>query len=160
MGRAPMRSSGVDPFSNPPEKLADGVVAELYRLILQMPSLLGRLTYIADRWNTQTGRYDRELPERFQDPLVYPAIASWHRAFFIEWLSLPLEKKEADVSAYWLSMGGKEEQLKKLVRLGEAAIPPLMRAVERQFFVSELGFIQALLLHQHTGGAPIQVPDK
>ncbi len=155
-----MRVSGVDPFSNSPDKLSDGIVAELYQQILQMPSLLGRLTYIADRWNPQTRRYDRDLPERFHDSLVYQAIANWHRALFVDWLSLPLERKERDVSAYWMSIGGTQEQLKTIGRLAEAAIPPLMRAVEREYFMSEIKFLQALLLHQHAGTAAVQLNGK
>lgn len=117
-------------------------LVELYDLVIQRPSLFGRLIYIANLWNTQTSRYDLSLPERFRSPETDQALAKWHYAFFVEWLSLPLPEKERDIALYWNSNSAPGKTIREL---GEAAIPPLVRAEERKFFLQDLTFIQAML---------------
>lgn len=120
-------------------------VAELYDLVLQVPSVFGRLIHIANLWNPHTGRYDRSLPNHFRSAEVDKAVANWHHVFFTEWLSLTLEQKETDIALYWTSMGGMREQIKTIRREGEAAIPPLVRAEERGLFMQDLALIVAFL---------------
>ena len=119
-------------------------IVELYELVLQTPSLFGRLIYVAGLWNPETHRYDRGLPDRFRFDGADKALANWHRTFFVEWLALPLTKKERDVALYWSSVRG-GDQCKTLRELGEAAMPPLVRPEERRFFIQDLTFIQATL---------------
>jgi hypothetical protein len=121
-------------------------VIELYELLLQNPSLFGRLIYIAGLWNPQTSRYDRGLPDRFRGrPEVEKALSNWHSAFFVEWLSLPLPETERDVALHWRSDGGSRDQIKTIREHGESAIPPLVRTEERKFFIQDLTFILATL---------------
>jgi hypothetical protein len=119
-------------------------VVELYELVLQTPSLFGRLIYIAGLWNPETSRYDRGLPDRFRGVETDKALARWHQSFFIDWLSQSLTEKEKDVSLYWRSLGAHENG-KTIREIGEAAIPPLVRSEERKFFLQDLTFIQAML---------------
>jgi hypothetical protein len=118
---------------------------ELYELVLKTPSLLGRLVYIASLWNPQTSRYDRYLPQRFRSVDADKALANWHLVFFTEWLSLSLEEKQKDVAIYWKSLGGSRDQIRAIRERGEAAIPPLVRAEERNHFIRDLMLIQAML---------------
>ena len=111
---------------------------ELYELVLQVPSLLGRLIYIASLWNPQMSRYDGALPERLRFPGADNALAKWHQTFFTEWLALSLEKKKADVALYWRSLGSSRDQIRVIRERGEAAIPPLVRSEERQHFIQDL----------------------
>lgn len=119
-------------------------VVELYELVLQNPSLFGRLVYIASLWNPETSRYDRGLPDRFRGAETDKAVARWHQSFFIDWLSQSLTEKERDVSQYWKSLTAREHG-RTIREMGEAAIPPLVRAEERKFFLQDLTFIQAML---------------
>jgi hypothetical protein len=121
---------------------AGNPLVELYELVIQPASLFGRLIYIANLWNPQTSRYDRGLPERFRSPETDQALVKWHYTFFIEWLSLPLPEKERDVALYRMGNPGPGKTIREL---GEAAIPPLVRAEERRFFIQDLTFIQAML---------------
>lgn len=107
--------------------------------------MFGRLIYIPNLWNPQTSRYDRSLPERFRSAEVDRAVARWHHVFFTEWLSLTLEQKQTDVGLYWTSIGGIREQIKTIRQEGEAAIPPLVRAEERQLFMQDVALVGALL---------------
>lgn len=120
-------------------------VIELYELVQKNPSIFGRLLHIAGLWNPETSRYERELPARFRGASVDQALSKWHQAFFLEWLARPLADKERDVALYWKAAGGTREQARKLRELGESAIPPLVRSEERQLFLQDLAFIQALL---------------
>ena len=119
-------------------------VVELYELVLQNPSLFGRLIHIAGLWNPETSRYDRGLPDRFRGAETDKALARWHQSFFIDWLAQSLTDTERDVALYLRSLSGRE-QGKTLREIGEAAIPPLVRSEERKFFVQDLTFIQAML---------------
>ena len=119
-------------------------VVELYELVIQNPSLFGRLIYIAGLWNPETSRYDRGLPDRFRGAETDKALARWHQAFFIDWLSQSLTDKERDIGLYWRSLSGRE-QTRTIREIGEAAIPPLVRSEERKFFIQDLTFIQAML---------------
>jgi hypothetical protein len=120
-------------------------VVELYELVLQNPSLFGRLIYIAGLWNPEVSRYDKGLPDRFRRAETDKALARWHQSFFIDWLSLSLTEKERDVALYWRSLGSHREGMKTLREIGELAIPPLVRDEERKFFIQDLTFLQALL---------------
>lgn len=111
---------------------------ELYELVLQIPSLLGRLIYIAGLWNPQMSRYDAALPERLRFPGADNALAKWHQTFFTEWLALSLDEKRTDVALYWRSLGSSRDQMILIRERGEAAIPPLVRSEERKHFVHDL----------------------
>lgn len=121
---------------------------ELYDLLLQNPSIFGRLLHVASLWNPQANTYERSLPERFQNAGLDKSISRWHQAFFLEWVALSLEQQQNDVLAYWNHLGRHPEQIKTIREQGEAAIPPLVEWAERQTFVQNLGFIQSLLSHQ------------
>src|SRR5436309_2495884 len=113
-------------------------VVELYELVLQQPSLFGRLVYIAGLWNPEASRYDKGLPDRFRGADTEKALSRWHQAFFVEWLSQSLTEKEKDVALYWTNPGVNRDQSKSIREVGELAIPPLVRTEERKFFLQDL----------------------
>ena len=80
-------------------------VIELYEIILKSPSVFGRIVQIAGLWNPAASRYELGLPERFRVPGVDQALAKWHQAFFLQWLSQSLTEKERDVAIYWAASG-------------------------------------------------------
>ena len=120
-------------------------VVEFYELVQGSPSVLGRLMQIAAFWNSETGRYERGLSDRYRTSEMDKALTRWHRAFFVDWLSSSLSEKERDAAVYWASSASTREPGKKLRDLGEGAIPPLVRAEERQLFLQDMAFLQALL---------------
>ena len=136
-----------------PNRNAQNPAMELYDLLLQKPSLFGRLVHIASLWNPQTKSYGRGLPERFRNAGLDPAIARWHQAFFLEWIALSLNQQHTDVRLYWNSLGRTSEQIKTIREQGEAAIPPLVEWAERQSFLHSLAFIQTLLSHEVKSGS-------
>lgn len=103
------------------------------------------MVYIAGLWNPEAARYDKGLPDRFRGADTAKALARWHQAFFLEWLSLSLTEKEKDVGIYWRNAGASPDGRKTIREIGEAAIPPLVRSEERKFFLQDLTFLQALL---------------
>ena len=140
------RGTGVGPFwEMPSQRLKGDPVIELYELLLQNPSILGRVIQVSNLWSPETSRYERDLPDRFRTAEVDKAIARWHQSFFREWLALPLRQKEADVLLHWNAPGSGREQGKRIRDVGQAAIPPLVHSAERDLFLQDLSFIQALL---------------
>lgn len=121
---------------------------ELYELLLQNPSIFGRMVQVSGYWNPETSRYERGLPERFQNTGLSPAIARWHHAFFIEWMALSLAQQQNDVLVYWNNVGRTPEQAQRIRALGETAIPPLIEFDERRAFLQNLAFIQTILQHE------------
>jgi hypothetical protein len=131
-----------------PSLRAANPAVELYELLLQNRSIFGRLVQVSGYWNPETSRYERGLPERFQNAGLNAAIVRWHHAFFIEWMALSLTQQQNDVMIYWESVGRTPEQAQKIRTLGEAAIPPLVEFTERRAFSQNLAFIQTLLQHE------------
>ena len=121
---------------------------ELYELLVQNPSIFGRLLHIAGFWNPLSNRYDIGLPERFRGAGLDQQIARWHHAFFMEWVALSLAQQQNDVLVYWNSTGRSPEQIKNIREQGEAAIPALVEWAERRSFRQNLAFIQSVLAHQ------------
>jgi len=121
---------------------------ELYELLMQNPSIFGRLLHVSSLWNPQTKTYESGLPESFRNAGLDKSISRWHQAFFMEWVALSLEQQQNDVLVYWNHLGRNPEQIKRIREQGEAAIPPLVEWAERQSFVQNLGFIQTVLSHQ------------
>ena len=91
---------------------------ELYELVLQIPSLLGRLIYIASLWNLQMSRYDAGLPERLRFPGADNALAKWHQTFFLEWLALSLKRKRPMLRSTGEALGAAGIRFERSVKRG------------------------------------------
>jgi hypothetical protein len=130
------------------------ILSELRNFLHRDPSYLGRLIGAAGLWNHATGRYDLNLPERFQGERIDHAVAQWHKSFFLEWLALSLEEKEADLSKYWESLGRPLDQINRIRAIAEAAIPPLTNSAQRQDYIHDLVLITALLRYKTSENQP------
>jgi hypothetical protein len=131
-----------------------GILLELRDFLHRDPSFLGRLIGAAGLWNHATGRYNRNLPERFRGERIDQAVAQWHKSFFLEWLALSLEEKEADLTAYWESLGRQVDQINRIRAIAEAAIPPLTNSAQRQDCIHDLVLITALLRYKTSENKP------
>lgn len=118
-------------------------IAELWERVVEVPSVFGRLLYVADLWNVQTGRYDRGLPDRFRTTEIDKAVANWHRVLFRQWLALTLDQKQDDISLY--STTGNQERIRAIRQDSETAIPPLVGYEERRLFIQDLTVVLPLL---------------
>jgi hypothetical protein len=121
---------------------------ELYDLLIQNPSIFGRLVQVASLRNPPTKVHHQGLPDRFRTARLDQAISRWHQAFFMEWLALSLSQQQHDVDIYWTALGRTAEHLKRIREEGEAAIPPLVEWAERQYFLQNLAFIHTVFSHQ------------
>lgn len=121
---------------------------ELYDLLIQNPSIFGRLVLVASLRSPAKKTNPQGLPDRFRNPSLDQAISRWHQAFFMEWLALSLSQQQHDVDIYWTSLGRTADQLKRVREEGEAAIPPLVEWAERQYFLQNLTFIHTVFSHQ------------
>lgn len=114
-------------------------IAESWERVVEVPSVFGRLLYVADLWNVRTGRHDRGLPDRSRTAEIDKAVANWHRVLFRQWLALTLDQKSDDISLY--STTASQERIRAIRQDSETAIPPLVGYKERRLCIQDLAVV-------------------
>jgi hypothetical protein len=84
-------------------RLERGVAADLWRHTLsQIPSIFGRLAYLASLRDSNTGRYEHHgLALVYGDDESHRTLLASHEKAFSDWLSFDLENQKADLSLYF-----------------------------------------------------------
>jgi hypothetical protein len=128
------RGGDVDPI---PEALYDA---------LQSPSLFGRILLIAAFRNTPTDQNNGEHAGRFQTPDIQDALHRLHLETFTTWLTLSLQRQQADIDIYLnrSAAADRASKIKQLAVVGEKSIPPGVTPPERGLFLQDLRIVQAL----------------
>jgi len=113
---------------------------------LQSPSLFDRILLIAAFRNTSTDRYDGGHDARFQTSDIQDALQRLHLEAFTTWLTLSLQRQQADISIYLnrSSPADRTAKIKQLAVVGERSIPPGATLSERGLFLQDLRVVQAL----------------
>jgi hypothetical protein len=124
----------VDPI---PEALYDA---------LQSPSLFGRILLIAAFRNTSTDQNNDGHIGRFQTPEIQAALKHLHLETFTAWLTLSLQRQQADINIYLnrTAAADRTSKIKQLAVVGERSIPPGAMPPERGLFLQDLRIVQAL----------------
>lgn len=124
----------------------------------QIPSLFGRLVYIASLRNANNGRYEHHgLSLVFGEEEANHALKKSHVQAFREWLTFNLEQQVADVELY---LSGLEEDrasvLKQWLRLApyRNLVPSAAKHVERRLYVADLTTVLEVLKNASAGAAP------
>ena len=116
----------------------------------QIPTIFGRLVYLASLRNLDDGHYEHEQLAR-----VYGAegadqlLRHHHRQIFSEWLEQSLEDQKGDLTEY---LAGVQRGIGHVGNLEEVAayrtfIPSSAREVERQLYLTDLETLIELLRH-------------
>jgi hypothetical protein len=80
--------------------------------IAEIPSIFGRLAFLAGLKNTETGRYTHyQLTPSFGPDITDQVIRRSHLRTFSEWLSFNLEKQKADLNLFLSSVAGHRRQI-------------------------------------------------
>ena len=122
--------------------------------ILQIPTIFGRIVYLASLSNPQTRQYEHNGLERVSGLDEHGVIAASHEAVFAEWLQLGLVAQIKDLSLYF---GGLGETLPKLVETFEnsepyrAYVPAGARSDDRALFSADMTILLALMKGQLLG---------
>jgi hypothetical protein len=124
--------------------------ADLWRnTISQIPSVFGRLVYLASLRNANNGRYEHHgLALVFGEDEANKALKNSHSAVFAEWLSFNIEQQKADLDLYISSLfEDKRVVVETWIRLApyKNLIPASVRGVERRLYLSDLAALIELL---------------
>lgn len=133
---------------------------ELWRRTLaHIPSMYGRLAFLASLVNVNTGRYEHHgLAMIFGEEEAHRALKQSHEEAFLSWLSLQLEQQKADLELYFSTLPASRKTLvenwRKLMPYRSAA-PAWSSQAQRDLFESNFALLLKLLWN---GLAPSQEP--
>jgi hypothetical protein len=136
--------------------------ADLWRnTVSQIPSVFGRLVYLASLRNPNNGSYEHHgLALVFGEDEANKALKNSHTAVFAEWLSFDLEQQKADLDLYIADLfEDKRVVVETWLRLApyRNLLPTSVRGVERRLYIAD--FTALLQLFQAAYGAAAPDPD-
>lgn len=123
---------------------------ELWRRTLaHIPSLYGRLAFLASLVNVNTGRYEHHgLAMIFGEEEAHKALKQSHEEAFLAWLSLRLEQQKADLELYFSTLPASKKTLvenwRRLMPY-RTAIPAWASQAQRDLFESNFALLLKLL---------------
>jgi hypothetical protein len=124
--------------------------ADLWRnTISQIPSVFGRLVYLASLRNPNNGSYEHHgLALVFGEDEANKALKNSHSAVFAEWLSFNLEQQKADLYLYISALfEDKRVVVETWIRLApyRNLLPASARGVERRLYITDFTALLELL---------------
>lgn len=134
-------------FSN--SRSARGPGVELWRESLsQIPTVFGRLVYLASLRDAATNRYVHAS----LTPLLGPedadrTLCHSHHQVFSQWIGFSLAEQKADLDEYVRETGGQKHLLQQYGNL----VPAKARDVERQLYITDLETLVELLRYENGG---------
>ena len=140
-------------------RLERGAAADLWRHTLaQIPTIFGRLVYLASLRNQNTGCYEHYgLVQIFGDGEADRTLRQSHQEIFLQWLSFPLERQKEDLAEYLDSLDDSPERvLATWTRLApyRTLVPLDARGVERELYLADLSTVLELLTYEHGVACP------
>jgi hypothetical protein len=121
------------------------------KTLSQVPTVFGRLAFLASLRNPTTGRYSHEALLRIFGPEdTDRALCNSHHQVFSEWLRFSLSEQKADLDEYLRTVGGSRQAFNY-----HHLVPPTARDVERQLYLTDLETLLELLKYEHGGAFSI-----
>jgi hypothetical protein len=140
------------------EPLDRSPASDLWRNTLsQIPSVFGRLVYLASLRNTDSGRYEHYgLALVFGEDDANKALKKSHLRVFREWLTFNLEQQKADLDLYLSEYEDKRTVLTTWLDLApyRTLVPVTLRPVEKRLYIADLKALLELLANVHGVDAP------
>jgi hypothetical protein len=136
--------------------------ADLWRnTISQIPSVFGRLVYLASLRNPNNGSYEHHgLALVFGEDEANKALKTSHAAVFAEWLTFNIEQQKADLDLYISALfEDKRVVIENWIRLTpyRNLLPASVRGVERRLYIAD--FTALLELFKAAYGVAVPDPD-
>ena len=124
--------------------------SDLWRNTLsQIPSVFGRLVYLASLRNPNSGRYEHHgLALIFGEDEANKALKKSHSQLFAEWLAFSVEQQKADLDLYISGLfEDKRTVVETWLKLApyRNLIPSMVRGVERRLYITDLTALMELL---------------
>jgi len=135
------------------------VASDLWRNTLsQIPSLFGRLVYLAALRNPNSGRYEHHgLALVFGEDEANRALKKSHSQTFREWLTFNLEQQKGDLDLYLSALvEDRRTVLTNWLELAPylALMPSTIRGVEKRLYLADLKALLDLLGNEHGASGP------
>ena len=131
------------------------------RTLHGIPTVLGRLQWLASLRNANTGAYEHfGLAQRTSSAEVNRLVRTSHLGTFQEWLSFPLQRQKEEVEEYFDGLDDdRRETLASWLSLLPCGtwIPAESRDVERSLFLSDLELVLELVRAEY--GVAVRDPD-
>jgi len=147
------------PRFKPKGMLERNAVADLWKHTLsQIPTVYGRLVYLASLRDPNSGAYRHHgLSAAFGREQSTYALRQSHEQAFMEWLTMPLAAKNADLRAYLQSASNEENPQAVLTYLARGAryvsqAPDAAGPAQREQFKLEVEILLELVKNE-SGGA-------
>jgi hypothetical protein len=122
------------------------------RTLSQIPSVFGRLVYLAGLLNMNSGRYEHHgLGLVFGEDEANKALKRSHNQAFQEWLNFNIEQQKADLDLYLSSVTTEKKTVLEnwiKARPYEHLIPSSIRQTERRLYLADLNAILELLTNE------------
>ncbi|HTA69081.1 MAG TPA: hypothetical protein VK776_12415 [Bryobacteraceae bacterium] len=141
------------------DALDRSAASDLWRNTLsQIPSLFGRLVYLASLRNANSGRYEHHgLTLVFGEEDANRALKKSHTHVFREWLRFNLEQQKADLDLYLAGLC--EDKRTILTNWLELAyyrnlMPVSLRGVEKRLYTADLKALLELMGNAYAAAAP------
>lgn len=136
--------------------------ADLWRnTISQIPSVFGRLVYLASLRNPNNGSYEHHgLGLVFGEDEANKALKNSHNAVFGEWLSFNIEQQKADLDLYLAGLfEDRRVVVETWIRLApyRNLLPTSVRPTERRLYLADFSALLDLL--KAATGVPEPDPD-
>jgi len=133
--------------------------ADLWRnTISQIPTVFGRLVYLASLRNPNNGSYEHHgLSLVFGEDEANKALKNSHSAVFAEWLSFNIEQQKADLDLYISGLfEDKRVVVETWIRLTpyRTLLPVSVRSVERKLYISDFSALLEMFKAAHGVSAP------
>ncbi len=137
-----------------------GAPEDLWRHTLsQIPTLFGRLVYLASLRNHNTGQYEHHgFAQTYGVEAADRAMRESHEAVFTQWLSHDLARQKADLDEYLRSLGEDPYRLVDVwLRLApyRGYVPTAVRVADRALFHADI----ETLLESFRAGLGVSNPD-
>ena len=134
-------------------------VSDLWRNTLsQIPSVFGRLVYLSNLRNSNTGRYEHHgLALVFGEDEANRSLKKSHTQAFAEWLRFNLEQQKADLDLYLSGLyEDKRTILETWLKLApyRNLIPISVRGLERNLYLADLTALIDLLKNEYAVAVP------
>jgi len=128
--------------------------ADLWRnIISQIPTVFGRLVYLASLRNPNNGSYEHHgLSLVFGEDEANKALKNSHSAVFAEWLSFNIEQQKADLDLYIAGLfEDKRLVVETWIRLTpyRNLLPTSVRGVERKLYISDFSALLEMFKAAH-----------
>ena len=145
--------------SGGPDYIERTASADLWRNTLQqIPTVFGRLVYLAGLRNSVTGKYEHHgLALVFGEDEARRAMRKSHSAAFAECLSYNLEQQKADLDLYLSGIAAEKPSIVKNwlnVKSYKTFVPTSATPVEKRLYAADIEALIALLRNEYGDGGP------